>query len=372
MPHRCGRRRGVSGVRPFVRDDLDAVARLHAGEGEDGSLADRTSRFAAFFARTILDQPEADPTIPSLVYEEGGEVLGFLGSNVRRLTFDGRRAAMGCSAHLLAHPSVRHKAVGARLLATYLEGPQALTITDGANEVVRRMWEGFGGQTVHVGCLTFARVLRPFALTTHRAASKRELPTLERVVSPVARVLDATATAVVARKGSTTLESVRLTPELLLQHFDEVTAHLRLVPHYDRESLTWLLRELEQVGVEQVFPNRVPRGPVFAELVKGDQGVVGWYVCQLRRGGFCRVLQLAAKPRRAGDVLDHLWARAFEEGAAGVYGRLEPHLVGPLSERRLLLRFSQGRFLVHGRDQEVVDAVLRGEALLTRLEGEWW
>ena len=362
----------MTGVRPFAREDLEAVARLHAGEGENGSPAVRASRFAAFFARTILDQPHADPTIPSLVYEEGGEVMGFLGSNVRELTFDGRRVAMGCSAHLLAHPAVRHKAVGARLLATYLEGPQELTITDGANEVVRRMWEGFGGQTVHVGCLTFARVLRPFALTTHRAATKRDLPTFERVASPVARVLDATATSVVGGKRSTTLQSIPLTPELLLEHFDEVTGHLRLVPHYDRESLTWLLQELERVGVEQVFPNRVPRGPVFAELVTGDQGVVGWYVCQLRRRGFCRVLQLAAKPRRAGDVLDHLWVRAFDEGAAGVYGRLEPHLVGPLSERRVLLRFSHGRFLVHARDHELVDVVLRGEGLLTRLEGEWW
>jgi hypothetical protein len=55
-----------------------------------------------------------------------------------------------------------------------------------------------------------------------------------------------------------------------------------------------------------------------------------------------------------------------------VYGRVEPRLVGPLSERRTLLRFGDGRMLVQARRDELVDAILRGDALLTRLDGEWW
>ena len=357
----------VSPIRELERRDLAEVARLHADAGEgyvEGLLA--------FFERTLLDHPWADDEIPSLVYEEGGEIVGFLGSNVRRMRFDGRAIRMACSAHLLAHPRVRNKAVGALLLRRFLSGPQDLTITDGANETVRRMWEGLGGQTVHVSCLTFVRVLRPFALAAHRALERLGIPAAERALTPLARMLDSAATRVLDRGRADEAESEQLTPSVLLVHLPQVTSGLRLVPDYDADYLTWLFEELERVGVERVFPDRIPRGGLVAELVTRDREVIGWYVCHLRPHGLCRVLQVAARPRSVGAILDRLALRAAELYAAGIYGRLEPRLVGPLSERPTHLRFSKGRLLVHGRDSEVVESILRGEALLTRLDGEWW
>jgi hypothetical protein len=234
------------------------------------------------------------------------------------------------------------------------------------------MWESMGGRTVHVSCVTFLKVLRPFGLATHRWLSRRGAPTAERAIAPVARALDTAATRLIDRGRGNETESERLTPSDLLEQLPEVAEGLRLVPDYDVEYLTWLFEELGRVGNERVFPDRVARGPLVAELVTRDGQVVGWYVTQLRRGGLCRVLQLAAQPRSAGAVLDRLTRRAGELGAAGIYGRLEPRLVGPLSERRTLLHFSHGRLLVHGRDGEVIDSILRGQALLTRLDGEWW
>jgi hypothetical protein len=365
-------RRRVSPIRGLERRDLGEIARLHAGEAGQADDQAHVERLAAFFERTLLDHPWADPEIRSLVYEESGQILGVLGSNVRRMRFDGRAIRMACSAHLLADPRVRHKGVGALLLRRFLSGPQDLTITDGANETVRRMWEGLGGRTVHVSCLTFVRVLRPFGLAAHRALGRFGIRGGERALAPLARALDAAASRLVDRRPTGRTQGEPLTPPALLEHLPDLAEGLRLVPDYDAEYLTWLFAELRRVGHERVFPDRVPRGDVVAELVSGDGRVIGWYVCQLRPGGLCRVLQLVARPRAAGPVLDHLVRRADELGAAGVYGRLEPRLVGPLSERRTLLRFSKGRMLVHGRDDEMTDSVLRGEALLTRLDGEWW
>jgi hypothetical protein len=371
MPGSRLERRGVSSIRPLVRADLEQVARLHAADAGVGDDAGRVRRIADFFERTLLAYPWADPKLPSLVYQEDGRVLGFLGSNVRRMRFDGRPVRMACSAHLIADPSVRSKAVGARLLKTYLDGPQDLTITDGANETVRRMWEGLGGQTVHVSSLTFVRVLRPLGLAAHRGLSTRA-PSVERALTSVTRVVDAAAVRAFDRPAETDARTEELTPRTLLDHLVDVAGGDRLVPDYDAEYLSWLFAELGRVGSEQVFVNRIPRGSVVADVVWREDECLGWYVTQLRPRGLCRVLQLAAKPRASGEVFDCLARRAYELGASGIYGRLEPHLVGSLSERRALLRFSDGRFLVHARDQELVDVVLRGQALVTRFDGEWW
>jgi hypothetical protein len=363
----------MSPIRSLERRDLGEVASLHAGAADMAQDRAYVDRLAAFFERTLFDHPWADAEIPSLVYEESGEILGFLASNVRRMRFDGRAIRMACSAHQLTHPRVRNKAPGALLMRRFLSGPQDLTITDGANEIVRRMWEGSGGRTVHVSCLTFLRVLRPFGLAAHRMLSRRPAPAAERAIAPVAQVLDSAATRLLDRgRADNGTESELLTPSGVLEQLPEMAEGLRLVPDYDIEYLTWLFAELGRVGDERVFLNRVARGPLMAELVTRDRKVIGWYVTQLRPGGLCRVLQLAAQPRSTGAVLDRLVRRANEAGAVGIYGRLEPRLVGPLSERRTLLRFSRGWLLAHGRDDEVVDSILRGEALLTRLDGEWW
>ena len=58
---------------------------------------------------TLLDSPWADPELPSLVAIDGNEIVGMIGSNVRRMRFDDRPVRMVCSAHLLSHPRVRQR-----------------------------------------------------------------------------------------------------------------------------------------------------------------------------------------------------------------------------------------------------------------------
>jgi hypothetical protein len=51
---------------------------------------------------TLLDQPWADPTIPSRVHVENGEIVGFIGTNIRRMRFVGERITMACNASFLS------------------------------------------------------------------------------------------------------------------------------------------------------------------------------------------------------------------------------------------------------------------------------
>ena len=134
----------------------------------------------------------------------------------------------------------------------------------------------------------------------------------------------------------------------MLEHLPTITADMRLCPDYDQPYLNWLFEQLEDTSRwGPVHPGLVRRGNRWAELVKSNGNILGWYVCQLRRDGFCRLLQFAATKRAAETVFDQLAYRARELGSVGLYGRIEPRLVGPLSTRRCLIRFSPGRLLVH-------------------------
>ena len=362
-------------LRELTVEDLPRVAGLWDVVQHEGSRRTDVRELGHFLEQTLFASPWADPEIPSLVATDGDEIVGFLGSNVRRMRFDGRPVRMACSAHLLAHPRVRAQAVGARLLHTYLHGPQELTITDGANEPVRKMWEGLGGTTVHVSCVSFVQLLRPWQVATHRLARSRRLRPVEAALRPLARLLDAATDRIVPPEQAPGSEasSERLTPSILLEQLPAVAGDVRLVPDYDAGYLTWLFEALDDSARrEPLWPDRVERGRLWAELVRTSGGVAGWYVCQLQRGGFCRVLQLAAPEKNAAIVLAQLRRGALANGAAGIYGRLEPRLVGPLSEQRTLLHLGPGRLLVSARDDAIVDAIVRGSALLTRMDGEWW
>ena len=362
-------------IRSLERSDLPAVARLFAlvWRGDENGADDELERF---FGSTLLDQPWADPELPSLVALDGDELIGMIGSNVRRATFDGRPVRMVCSAHLVSHPRARNRAVGARLMKALLSGPQDVTITDGATDDVRRMWEALGGASVGLGALSFVRLFRPASLAADIALGRRS----RRLAGSALRVVPASVDGVARRAARRRLVSQRgectstpLTPELLVAHVDRLTAGVRFHAAYDVPYLAWLFDELARVEARgTLWADGVPRGRLWAELVRSDGIVLGWYVCHLREAGFCRVLQFAAAPRASEAVFAQLSSRADELGAAALYGRLEPTLVAPVVNASSIIRPSDGRLLVHSRDTELVTALRAGDALLTRMDGEWW
>jgi hypothetical protein len=71
-------------------------------------------------------------------------------------------------------------------------------------------------------------------------------------------------------------------------------------------------------------------------------------------------------------LLAAIRSRAEEGRAAAIFGRVEPHLLAALWERRTFLRFGAGRMLALSADKELERAPALGRALLTRLDGEWW
>lgn len=365
----------MGSIRPLEREDIPTVCRLYERVFRSGTV-DPPPQLLGYFERTFLDCPWADPFIPPLVYEDSdGEVVGFIGSHVRRLRMDGRPIRMGCTGPLVAAPEARNRGVGALLLRRYLAGPQDVTITDAATDTVLRMEVGLGGQALTHASISWTKIFRPGAACASWLSHRDRWPALARAVGFIAPVLDAAAPALDAaapgrlrhRAGLVpprpAAEAAPLTVDALLEQLGNAARTLRVHPDYDAEYLHWLFSELEAVDF---------RGVPVRHLVYDRNGrVAGWYVYFLAQGGIAQVLQVAAPTGSTDLVLDHLFWHAANGGAAAVQGRLEPALLGPLRRHWCLLSRSQ-LALVHTEDQAMLGLLGSPKSLLTRLEGEWW
>lgn len=353
-------------IRPLQRDDLDQVTSLYEHVARSGSRTP-PPRLAEYFEETFFDHPWADPEIPSLVYTEpDGRINGFLGSSVRRFVFDGRPVRVGVSGQLVADPEARGHAPGAFLMNAYLTGPQDLTITDTASELVRRIWEGVGGETFHLACVGWVRIFRPWQFASGYRGRSERLGAPGRA-RPALSGLDAATKTLLGRvlrpEWRPGAEGRELSTADMVANLEAVTENVRLRPAYDEEFLEWLFGQLAAIA---------GRGQLRRRIVHGGGRVRGWYVYYLQPGGISQVLQIAGDERDVGDVLDDLFRDAHAGGAAGLQGRVEAHLLEPLSQRRTLLHPSGYLALIHARDPDLLYAVQSGRTLLSRLEGEWW
>jgi hypothetical protein len=322
-----------------------------------------------YFRQAFFESPWAEPDITPLVAEDAsGAIVGMIGVETRRLRLDGRMLRVASAGFLAVVPEARNSATGVLLLRRLLAGPQDLTVTDTASEVVDRIWRRLGGSRVELKEIHWVSILRPWSIAAGLAAGQAGRPAATGArggLRLLARGLDA-ATVRAARPllpgpppDGLTVE--RLRPEHVVAHIASIAGDR---PHvaYDLPYLDWLFGEMD--GVPR-------RGEVVAHLVRDGSGrVLGWYVYYLRPGWRSEVLQVAARDRALGAVVDHLLWHARSHGAGALRGRLEPGLVQEVARRRCLL-WHRGGTLVHSRDRELAQRVA-DEAVLTRLDTDWY
>jgi hypothetical protein len=82
-------------------------------------------------------------------------------------------------------------------------------------------------------------------------------------------------------------------------------------------------------------------------------------------------VQLVASPSSIDRVLDHLFARAWQEGAVAVSGRIEPRFMQSLSDQHCVFHQRGPSIVIHSRRPELVRALESGRACFSRLDGEW-
>jgi hypothetical protein len=349
-------------VRALTPADLPAVARLHA-------LAFPARRMGAaeveqYLAEIFCGHPWQDDALPSLVYESRpGHVSGCLGVMPRPMLFRGRPMTAAISHHFMVEPDQRATLAAVHLVRAFLSGPQQLSMAEG-NDLSRKFWEGLHGTTSFLYSLHWFRPLRPAGWALAMSGWPRPVRTLAQ---PLAAAID----AVVRRSGRgwsaappADLLTAPLDAATLAAAFEGGRDARALVPKYDGASLRWLLR---------VLADKTSSGDLQQVAVRDSRGrLLGWYLYYLRPGRAGEVLQIGGPPQHAAATFDHLLAHAHARGAVALSGRLEPPLVPVLAARRCLFRAGASWMLVHSSNRDLVDAIHRGDALLSPLEGEWW
>jgi hypothetical protein len=357
----------MTSVRRFVEDDIPQVAELHRRIFRTAEAAPMgwLESYRRYFSDVFLNEALCNGGPASLVYENGGQIYGFLGVMPRRMVFRGTPVLMAVCSQFVVDPAERGQ-VGLRMLKRCFEGPQDLSITDEAGDNTRKIWEWCGGSTALPYSIHWLRPLRPAQAAL---ALLRRRPSVARLASasaPLARMVDALATRLLPgpfRLSPPPGSREELDETTLLACLPELAASRSLGPDYDPRSAAWVVGRSRR---------REDLGRFRKMLVRDrDQNISGWFIYCVKRGGIGEVLQIAAKSHRVGQVLDHLLHDALQQGAAGLSGRLEPAFAPELSDKYCLLYRPGWWTLVHSKKPELLHAIQRGDAFLTRLEGEW-
>jgi|SRR5688572_4952815 len=355
-----------TGIRRLDEEDLPEVADLHRRVMRaDAPTADGwMQEYRNYFREVFLNDAVLAAGLPSLIYQREGRIVGFLGVMPRRMQLDGKPLLTAVCSQFVVDPAERGQ-LGLQMLKRCFGGDQDLTISDESGECTRKIWEWCGGATALPYSIHWIRPLRPAQTTLAVVDSLRTGAPLARVLSPMARAMDAIVTRASSRIRPAQPSGSRATLDdrALAACLMDSASRRSLSPAYDMQSVQWVLGRVRQ---------HVNYGAVRALHVTDEsQAVVGWFVYHALRGGPGEVLQIAAEPRHHRHVLDHLLHDAWEHGVTMLLGRLEPGLAPQLSENGCLL-YRRGYWtLVHSKRPEVGYAFQRGEASFSRLEGEW-
>jgi hypothetical protein len=350
-------------VRPFEPRDLPAVTALYRRMFPRRVVETRGAAVAVL-EEVLLRSPWNDPARPSLLLEDAsGEARGFLGVLSRPMGLGARPLRVAITHTFMVEPDSRAGLAALALAQGLLEQEHDLTLAEGG-AASRRILERLGGTLSLPLSLRWTRPLRPGRWLLS-FLGRHGLPRpLSLLLAPAARVADLVGARLARPAPAGHLAAGPLSHDALLEALAAEARPGRLAPVYDRASLGWILDLLNAQG---------DRGALRRVALRTPDGVLrGFYLYYLRPGGISEVVRVGAQPAFLGDVIDHLFDDAWRGGAAAVSGQLDPEAFQDLASRGVAFHNDGASwFLMHSRHAEILDAVHRGDARLTRLEGEW-
>ena len=320
----------------------------------------------AYFEEIFFRNPWYDEAIPSLVYQEtDGKIIGFLGVVPRQMLFLDRPVRVAVSFHFMVEPESRSSMAGVKLLRAFFAGPQDLSLTDGAGQVGRRIWEGVGGATAWAYSLLWTRILRPARHAVDLLGRRKAFSPFAHALSPLCTLADAAGRRALPRyfpDAQPQCTEEDLDVETLMRYLPQFSKIAALKPVYDEYSLRWLLKHAEQMRLFGDFKTALVRDY--------SRKVIGWFMYYLKPGGVGTVFQFVARRGAINEILDSLFNHAWRSGASSITGRLYPRYMQELSDRRCYFHRDGAWVLVHSNNDELLDVIQRGDAFLTGLEGE--
>lgn len=363
-------------VRSFARDDIPVVAdllnRLLLPEAGSGRMLP-ASKLPQYLEEVFFDSPMAAECNSSLVSQDpGGRITGFIAVITRKMVFCDRPIRAGVSLHFMVDPEARSSMAGLQLLKSLFSSDHELLFTDGAGDLGLKVWEGLGGSKALLYSQKWFRLLRP-AQQVVASISKRGfiggdgmLKLAPRILSLPAGLFDSVAARFLPHyfpSAHPTLVDEPLQIQTIIEYLPEFSKGLMLRPLYDEETLTWLLDQAKR---------NIAYGELISSQLRNSSGeITGWYLYYLQKGGLGEVIHLAARKKSEGEVLDHLFNHAKVNGANTIMGRMEPRWMQELADRGCFFGRIGRLTLIQSHNMDILNAIHRGDAFLTQLEGEW-
>ncbi len=322
---------------------------------------------AAYLRSVFFDNPWRVSEPSSLVWEgDAGNVLGFLGVIARQMTFGGAPIVSATLSTFMVDAEQRGQGIGRQLMQRYLDGSQDFAFSDVANPSTRDLWFALGGDIARLHNLYWTRGLRALRSASVQWIGGRTGYLASVAARPIAAIVD----PIVARIPGTPQYIVEppgrlevLPAHLVDEGIDRFTAEYAIRPVYPSGTFEWLSAQLAEK----------PSGRLHSALVRDASGrAAGWFVYFINPRGTAQVVQIAAENRDAGLVLDHLVYHAWKSGVVTLAGRVDPHLLQAMSTRGFNIARDDPWVMIHSRRPELLAAIHRGDAYLSRLEGEWW
>lgn len=360
---------GIQQIRPFLKEDIPQVAdmfqRLLLGDTAPMRLLSPAA-LPDYFEEIFFQNPWYDESIPSLVYQEkNGKIIGFLGVVPRQMSLLDQPVRVAVSFHFMVEPENRSSMAGVKLLRAFFAGPQDLSLTDGAGDVGRRIWEGVGGATAWAYSLLWTRILQPAHYAVDLLRKRKAFSPFAYAISPLRYLADAAAQRMLPQyfpNAPQQCSEEELDAETLLRHLPQFSKIAALRPVYNEDSLRWLLKHAGQMKLFGDFKTALVRD--------SSREVIGWFMYYLKPGGMSCVFQFAARKGAINEILDSLFSHARRHGAAAISGRLYPCYMQELSDKRCYFHRDGGWVLIHSNNDKLLDVVQQGNAFLTGLEGE--
>ena len=360
-------RPSLTRVRVFAEADVPRIVDLFDRVFPNHGWRSR-SACEQYFHRMYFGNPWREVALPSFVAEVGRRLVGFYGIVGRPMLFRGRPIRVAVTCNAMVDPEHRRSLVALELVKANLAGSQDLTLADGATAESARFWRGIGGNVPLVYNLHWTRLLRPARYVLSLLGDRSGVPAaVTSAAGPFATLVDRVAMRSRPNRflrEHSELREYPLEPSALVAELPNVLRGKALQPVYDVVSVAWLL---DQSRERRGFGTLRAR-----QVLDRQHRVLGWYIYYPRPGRVSEVVQVAARDGAYDLVIKRLLVDAWRNGAVAVHGRLEPSCAEELSTRHCWLRREAPATLVHSRDAEIVAAIERGDAFLSRLEGEWW
>jgi hypothetical protein len=355
-------------IQSFAEEHVSAVSSLFL-RGMRGCPDPPGKGLQDYFREIFFTNPWASPEFPSLVYFDRGRLVGFLGVLPRNMDFRGRRIRVAVTSQFVVDREQYKGFAAIELLRRYLGGPQDLSFCDGVSEGVDRLWTAAGAQAARLYSFNWLRVLRPSGtVLSFSGRLTGPLRVLAEAASVAATPIDFLSSKLphpALRPPASECISTPSNAEELYDLMQEIGWREALRPSYDLASFKWLMA--------QVAANRIAGELLMTAVHKPDGELCGYYICQLKRGSFAHVLQIGT---RRHDHIDHVLGALFRDawrlGASSVRGQSIPSALVNLTKQYCLFRQPNTSVLFQARDPAIADAIFRGDAALSRLDGECW